>query len=361
MPLIEATGAGVRHRSRWVFRDLDVAVDPGEIVAVAGPPGSGRTTVLLSLVKRFRLTTGTVAVGGRTALGHVPDVEQPEPTFTVAEHVRERLTLLGRPRRDADDVIAGGLLGLDPRSKGWELTPYERQVLGLVLALLERPQIIALDGVDDGLNAHEQAALWVELERIAETGVALLVSAREVEADRVATIIHLDRARRPAGAVASVAPPDSVRTERPRRADAVTDVSAPGEDTPIEDVSADDAPAGTAPVGTAPAGTAPAGTAPAGTAPAGTAPAGSAPASTAPAGPAPARSTPASTAPARHTPAETAPVRSAAVERAPAESAAIGTVPPKKGPRGGAAPADAAPPEREPADRPDHRESGGTP
>jgi ABC-type branched-subunit amino acid transport system ATPase component len=317
MPLIEATGAGVRHRSRWVFRDLDVAVDPGEIVAVAGRPGSGRTTVLLSLVKRIRLTTGTVALGGRAALGHVPDVEQPEPTFTVAEHVRERLTLLGRPRRDADDVIAGGLLGLDPRSKGWELTPYERQVLGLVLALLERPQIIALDGVDDGLNAREQAALWAELERIAGTGVALLASVREADADRVTTIVHLDGARRPAGAGASLASPDSVRDERRRRADAERDVRPSGEGTPIEDVLADGAPAETAPAGTAPVRSAPAGT---------------------------------------------APIWGAAAGRASAESAAIEDMPAEKVPGGGAAAdgaaADIGPPGNEPADRPDDRESG---
>jgi ABC-2 type transport system ATP-binding protein len=235
MPLLQATGAGVRHRNRWVFRDLDVRVEPGEIVAVAGPPGSGRTTVLLALVKRFRLTAGTVSLAGRAALGHVPEVEQPEPTSTVAEHVRERLALLGRPRRDADDVIAGGLLGLDPRSKGWELSPYERQILGLILALLERPQVIALDGIDDGLNAAEQEALWAELAWIAETGVAVLISARDVDADRVATIVHLAGMRRPAGASGL---PDSTRTEDLREAEPAPTRSEPGEDAPSEDAPA---------------------------------------------------------------------------------------------------------------------------
>jgi ABC-2 type transport system ATP-binding protein len=320
MPLIEATGTGVRHRSRWVFRDLDVAIDPGEIVAVAGPPGSGRTTVLLSLVKRLRLTTGTVVLGGRAALGHVPDVEQPEPTFTVAEHVRERLTLLGRPRRDADDVIAGGLLGLDPRSKGWELTPYERQVLGLVLASLERPQIIALDGVDDGLNAHEQAALWAELERIAKTGVALLVSVREADAARVATIIHLDGARRPAGAGASLAPADGIRTERPRRAHAVSDVTPSGEDTPIEAASPDGAPAGIAPIRSAPVPSAPVPSAPVPSAPVPSAPAPTAPVPTAPPGTASAGTASAGSTPPGSTPAGTASAGTASAGTAPAGS-----------------------------------------
>jgi ABC-2 type transport system ATP-binding protein len=203
MPLLQATGVGVRHRRRWVFRDLDVTVEPGDIVAVVGPPGSGRTTALLALAKRFRLTAGTVVLAGRAALGHVPDAEQPEAVFTVAEHVRERLALLGRPPREAEDVIAGGLLGLDPALKGRELSPYERQLLGLVLAQMERPQLIALDGLDDGLDADEMAGLWAELERIAENGVAVLVTARAVNEDQVAAIVRLADPRPAAVSVAT--------------------------------------------------------------------------------------------------------------------------------------------------------------
>jgi ABC-2 type transport system ATP-binding protein len=144
-------------------------------------------------------------------------------------------------------VIAGGLMGLDPRSKGWELTPYERQILGLVLALIERPQIIALDGVEDGLTAREQAALWVELERIARTGVALLVSAREADADRVATIVHLDGARRPAGTGESLVtpalvPPSIGTAGQPAAHPVVVENASrdgePPDSTPVEDVAA---------------------------------------------------------------------------------------------------------------------------
>ena len=124
---------------------------------MVGPPGSGRTTVLLALAGRFRLTAGKIQITGTAALGQVPDVSQPEPVFSVAEHVRERLALLGRPAREAGDVP---LLGLDPDAKGWQLSPFERQLLGLVLAGLEDPQVIALDGLDDGLDAAEQAELW---------------------------------------------------------------------------------------------------------------------------------------------------------------------------------------------------------
>src|SRR5262249_35148660 len=149
MPVLTARGAGVRHRRRWLFRDLDVTVEPGEVVAVAGPPGSGRTTGLLALAGRFRLSAGQATLAGAAALGYVPEVSAPEPVFTVADHVRERLALLGRPRREAADAE---LYGLDPATAARDLTPYEKQLLGLALARLSQPAVIALDGLDEGLD-----------------------------------------------------------------------------------------------------------------------------------------------------------------------------------------------------------------
>ncbi|GID95359.1 ATP-binding cassette domain-containing protein [Amorphoplanes digitatis] len=186
MPVLTATGAGVRRRRRWLFRDLDVAAEPGEIVAIVGPPGSGRTTVLLALARRFRLSAGRVV--GSAALGYVPEVTSPEPVLTVLEHVRERLLLVGRSPREAAAVP---LLGLDPALKGFELSPYQRHVLGLVLARLENPRAVALDGVDEGLDRRESEALWGLLDDIAADGIAVLVTAREVDPARVSTSVRL--------------------------------------------------------------------------------------------------------------------------------------------------------------------------
>jgi ABC-2 type transport system ATP-binding protein len=192
MSVLIAQGVGVRRRRRWLFRDLDVTIEPGEVVAVVGPPGSGRTTALLTLARRFRLSAGSLSVSGTASLGHVPEVEEPEPVFTVAEHVRERLALLGRSR---DEAAAVDLHGLDAQTQGRDLTPYEKQVLGLILAGLTGPQLIALDGLDDGLDSAEQEALWTRIDEIAQGGTAVLVTAREVDPERVAQLIELGVAR----------------------------------------------------------------------------------------------------------------------------------------------------------------------
>jgi len=192
MPVLEARGVGVRQRRRWLFRGLDLTVEPGEVVAVVGPPGSGRTTALLALAGRFRLGAGSVTFSRTPSLGHVPEADAPEPVLTVAEHVRERLALLGRPTSEAAEVE---LHGLEPRKQGRELSPYEKQVLGLVLATLARPRVIALDGLDDGLDAGERQRLWALIDELSEQGIAVLVTAREIDPDRVTEVIDLGALR----------------------------------------------------------------------------------------------------------------------------------------------------------------------
>jgi len=230
MPVLTARGAGVRHRRRRLFHDLDVTAEPGDLVAVVGPPGSGRTTLLLALAGRFRLSAGTVTLDGAAELGYVPEVTAPEPVFTVAEHVRERLALLGREKgarlplpsrmrsarfalpahekgarlpllsrmRSARFALPAhekgepvDLLGLDPEIKGRDLTPYEKQVLGLVLAQLSHPALIALDGLDHGLDAAEQVALLKQLAEIAAGGTTVVFTARDVDPESVTTVIRL--------------------------------------------------------------------------------------------------------------------------------------------------------------------------
>ncbi|GAA4591860.1 ABC-2 type transport system ATP-binding protein [Actinoplanes octamycinicus] len=188
MTVLSARGAGVRHHRRWLVRDLDLTVEPGETVAVVGPPGSGRTSTLLLLAGRLRSSAGTVSLPGTAVLAQVTGVNDPEPAFTVREHVQERLALLGRPRREAGAVA---LHGLDPELHGRELTPYQKQVLGLVLAGLARPAVIALDGVDAGLDARERTELWGLLGTLAAAGTTILVTAREVDPARVTRVVRL--------------------------------------------------------------------------------------------------------------------------------------------------------------------------
>src|SRR2546421_11449477 len=176
MPVVAAQGLGLRTRRGWVFRGVDLEVEPGGFVALTGPSGSGRTSLLLALAGAFRTTAGTRRLAGRAGIGLVPGINEPEPGLTAVEHVRERLLLLGR----ADDparVLDG--LGVDPATLGRDLTPYQRQRLMLRLATLGEPTLVVADDVDLGLSTVEREELWRALGDLTDRGYAVVVACRE--------------------------------------------------------------------------------------------------------------------------------------------------------------------------------------
>jgi ABC-2 type transport system ATP-binding protein len=116
-----------------------------------------------------------------TALGYVAGVNQPEPGLTVAEHVEERLMLLGRAswsparrRRQAGEWLQG--VPLPPNMLGRDLDPLGAHLLCLALAQVTEPGIILVDDVDSGLSEVERQGLAQELKA---TGAAVVVTARE--------------------------------------------------------------------------------------------------------------------------------------------------------------------------------------
>ncbi|GIG59497.1 hypothetical protein Lfu02_38690 [Longispora fulva] len=183
LPVVAAHNLGLRTGRGWVFRDVTLAVHPGEMICLAGPAASGRSSLLLALAGRFTTNHGTLTLPKQhwkhLALGYVPGVHEPEPALTVGEHFRERRVLLGRKgERNTDRTLAR------------DLSPFQRHVLCLELALLGRPRLIVVDDVDAALTADEQASFWAMLREVADSGIAVVAASREPSpvADTVLTL-----------------------------------------------------------------------------------------------------------------------------------------------------------------------------
>jgi ABC-2 type transport system ATP-binding protein len=236
---IRATGLGLHTRRGWVFRDVELDVAPGELVAVTGAAGSGRTSLLLAVAGRFAINRGSLSVAAHplprtapavqrlAALGLVHGAHEPEPALTVAEHVRERLALLGlgpwqprRRRNHARELVTAAGFDLDPDALGRDLDPYRRQLLCLLLAELTAPRLIVVDDVDGGTDGVERAALWRVLRERADAGTTVLASCREVGDAPVDQAVRLSH--RPA-AVSAPAEPAAVAS-----APAGRDAAEPG-------------------------------------------------------------------------------------------------------------------------------------
>lgn len=210
--VLHVTDLGVLGGRGPVLHGVDLSAGPGELVAVEGPSGSGRTSLLLVLAGRLRHTEGQVHVVGlplpsaaagvrrHVALGLVAGVNDLDDGLTVGDHLLERRLVHGRARaRRAPSPV--GLLdtvGLDvsPETLVRDLPPGARTQLGLALALTHRPAVVVADDVDAHCGPAERRQIWQALRRVADSGPAVVVTCLSAgaTADRV---LRLPPPRRP--------------------------------------------------------------------------------------------------------------------------------------------------------------------
>ncbi|MGW1002813.1 ATP-binding cassette domain-containing protein [Streptomyces sp. NPDC002520] len=215
-----ATGLGLKGPRGWAFRDVSFAAEPGALIAIEGPSGSGRTSLLLALTGRMKPTEGAAAVGGFRlprqmaavrrigAVANVPGVTDLEPALTVGEHLRERALLQRRfgdslrevlrpgahrvheARLRADAALAAAGLEVETLPKGSrtavrDLERLEALRLSIALALVGRPRLIAVDDTDLKLSDSERAEVWDLLRSLTRAGTTVVAVCRTAPEDCV--------------------------------------------------------------------------------------------------------------------------------------------------------------------------------
>ncbi|MFD3515062.1 ATP-binding cassette domain-containing protein [Streptomyces sp. NPDC058657] len=215
---LTAVDFGLKGPRGWAFRGVELTAPAGSFVAIEGPSGSGRTCLLLALTGRMRATEGHAEVGGLrlpkklaavrriSALGPVAGVNDLDPAYTVAEHLRERAllqrrfdgslrSLLQRPsvRRAAARAridAAMAAVGLDlaslPKGERTSVRDLERLEglrLSLGLALMCGPRLLAVDDADLKLSDAEREQAWELLRSVADSGTTVLAVCSEPPED----------------------------------------------------------------------------------------------------------------------------------------------------------------------------------
>jgi putative ABC transport system ATP-binding protein len=191
-----------------VLRDVSIEAPAGELTAVVGPAGSGKTSLLHLLAGLDRPAAGTVILDGRPLRG-LDDVELTRlrrdriglllpaasvlPTITVRENVALPLLIARRaPQPEAVDALlerVGLAERRDERPGG--LTAAERQRAALARALVGGPSVLLADEPAGDLEPEEGAELLLLLREIAhEDGIAVVLFTRDIDdaagaADRI--------------------------------------------------------------------------------------------------------------------------------------------------------------------------------
>jgi len=227
--VVEAAGAAVTLAGRTVWKNLELRVHAGEFVAVLGPNGVGKSTLVKAVLGVVPLSAGRLSVLGarpgelNAAIGYLPQRRSFEPGLRVRGVDIVRLGLDGdrwgvpvpgrsARRRHADERVAEvielvGATRFARRPVG-EVSGGEQQRLLIAQALVRRPRLLLLDEPLDSLDLPNQAAVAALAGRICADGVTVAMVAHDVNP----ILAYLDRVvyLGPGGAV--IGTPEQVMT-----------------------------------------------------------------------------------------------------------------------------------------------------
>jgi ABC-type Mn2+/Zn2+ transport system ATPase subunit len=206
-PVLRLNGAAFTHPGGGGVADLDLAIRPGEAVALIGPNGAGKSTLLKGVLGLVPLTAGTLELGPTATdaaatldrpvhardgmIGFLPQSSDFDPDFPIS---LEQVAMQGRYRRlglvrwpGRGDRVAVrraletvGLADLAKRRFG-ELSGGQRQRGLLARALAGEPRLLLLDEPFNGLDQANRDALVDTLRTLKRQGVAVLVSTHDLE------------------------------------------------------------------------------------------------------------------------------------------------------------------------------------
>ncbi|WP_250029522.1 ABC transporter ATP-binding protein [Paractinoplanes maris] len=197
-PVIEVEGLNLKYGDFHAVKDLSFEVRPGELYALLGTNGAGKTSTLETVEGHREATSGTVRVLGhsprdraavRSRMGIMLQESGFSPDLTAGESVR----LIGRLTRRTDDpgrVL--DVVGLTRRAgtKVSQLSGGEKRRLDFATAVYGTPELIFLDEPTTGLDIQSRDALWESVDRLRENGSTIVLTTHYLEeaqqrADRI--------------------------------------------------------------------------------------------------------------------------------------------------------------------------------
>ncbi len=180
IPLVAATGIGVFRGGRWLIRNVDLSVRPGEIVTLIGPNGSGKSTAAKVALGILKPDAGSLARKPELRVGYVP--QKLSIDWTMPLTVERLMSLTGNQSSQADQDGAGGhRYSHLANAEVQHLSGGEFQRALIARALIRKPELLVLDEPVQGVDFTGEIALYDLISRIRErTGCGILLISHDL-------------------------------------------------------------------------------------------------------------------------------------------------------------------------------------
>jgi subfamily B ATP-binding cassette protein MsbA len=197
-----------------VLSDLNLKIEPGQLAALVGPTGAGKTTIVSLLPRFYELTSGEIKIDGTDIRRYKQKSLREQISFVLQETLLFRATVAqniayGKPQATREEIIRAARLanadefidrmpdGYDTMigERGLTLSGGQRQRITIARAIIRNSPILILDEPSAGLDAESEKLVFDALGNLMEGKTSIVIAHRLATVRSANVIFVVDQGR----------------------------------------------------------------------------------------------------------------------------------------------------------------------